>query len=760
MNARRQIARSLSRQLHAVRASIPHDWRSWWLARALLLVPAFGVLLIAALWFALSIRLETDRSETLYAAMRSTESEAAAFAEYVAGELRDIDRTTLIIAAQFERDGTVDLRSLVRRNLVPVGGPFRISVNNAAGYTIATTDAGGMPINVADRPFFRLHAMRDTGVLDISQVMPSRRTGEPEIKLSRRLNGAGGRFAGIVTISVGAAYFANFYSEPRLGRQGMVAVLGMDGIYRVRRSGGRVEAAQDGSATPVFAAARAQSEGSFTGTSAVDGTRRMLAYRRLADYPLIVMAARAEDEVLARFEQRQRTYVLASTVATAMIVAFFATITALAYVTRRRIRERRRQTAFLEAFIDHVPLGVVVRSAGGQDAGKVKVWNRAAEGMFDVTAKKAVGGRLDRVLPKTLASAMAARDREMLASPMVQDALQAVDAPPQAAQRVYRIISAPVFDASDAVEHVVSLLQDVSAEQARAAELRLNAKVFEATGDAIMLTDADDRVIAVNPAFTRITGFAAGEMVGVHAARTPFRAPDAFESESLRAHALAQGCVTAEVLCHHKDGGSLPMWLTMSLVRDEVGAIANFVRVFTDISTLKDAQKRLEDLASHDSLTGLLNRRMFHEQFERALQVAARRGRGAGLLFIDLDDFKAINDSHGHDAGDSVLREVARRVQHSVRATDTVCRIGGDEFTVIIEDARLPEDAETMSARIAAMLEVPFHVGGRTFACSASIGIALFPDHGTNADALVACADRAMYLAKHVGHRRWAMATN
>ena len=125
MNARRQIARSLSRQLHAVRASIPHDWRSWWLARALLLVPAFGVLLIAALWFALSIRLETDRSETLYAAMRSTESEAAAFAEYVAGELRDIDRTTLIIAAQFERDGTVDLRSLVRRNLVPVGGPCR-----------------------------------------------------------------------------------------------------------------------------------------------------------------------------------------------------------------------------------------------------------------------------------------------------------------------------------------------------------------------------------------------------------------------------------------------------------------------------------------------------------------------------------------------------------------------------------------------------------------------------------------------------------
>jgi diguanylate cyclase (GGDEF)-like protein len=179
------------------------------------------------------------------------------------------------------------------------------------------------------------------------------------------------------------------------------------------------------------------------------------------------------------------------------------------------------------------------------------------------------------------------------------------------------------------------------------------------------------------------------------------------------------------------------------------------VRVFTDISLLKEAQQKLEQLASFDALTGLPNRRLVHDRLEHALMRGARHQVSMALMFIDLDGFKEVNDSLGHDVGDLLLREVAVRLATCIRASDTIGRVGGDEFVIILEDACLPTDAVRVCDRIEAALAPPFDLNGRRVQTAASVGIALYPKDGTDAATLLRNADVAMYRAKRTGSQRF-----
>jgi PAS domain S-box-containing protein len=344
--------------------------------------------------------------------------------------------------------------------------------------------------------------------------------------ISRRLNRPDGGFAGIVIVTVDPAYFADFYRESTLGRQGMLAMLSMDGVYRVRRMGDRVDAAFDGSTTPLFAAAMSNDAGSYIRDSVIDHTRRLLAYRRLAGYPLIVAVARAEDEVLADFTQRRVVYLATGAVATAIMVIFFAANTLLAFRSHRSAREARRQKSFLQALVDNLPMSVMVRSMKIAERGRVILWNPAAEFIFGVPANEALGKYIRDFFPPDRAAAVEERDRALLDSPMVQEVPRLVIDVPQRGRRLCRVVRVPVFDVDDQVEYIISITHDITEQQARADELRLISTVFETTADAIVLSDAEDRVIAVNAAFTRVTGFEAGEMLGKLLTESPFAPSD------------------------------------------------------------------------------------------------------------------------------------------------------------------------------------------------------------------------------------------
>jgi len=303
----------------------------------------------------------------------------------------------------------------------------------------------------------------------------------------------------------------------------------------------------------------------------------------------------------------------------------------------------------------------------------------------------------------------------------------------------------------EGVACLLSTTQDVTQRRADEAQMRLGSRVFESTADAIVVTDAEDRVLTVNAAFSRITGFSADEMLGQSFRESPFRPTDPQQSAARLEIRLRQGHVTAEVLRHRKDGSELPLWITASNVLDESGKIVNSVRVFTDISELKATQRKLEALATKDALTGLPNRLYFKDELERLLAQAQRDPQQFALLFIDLDNFKSINDSLGHAAGDDVLHQTARRLKECVRETDTVARIGGDEFTIILPQIRSARGPEAVAGQVLKAMAAPFTVGGNEHFLNASIGIALYPADGTSADTLLRNADTAMYRAKESG---------
>ncbi len=170
-----------------------------------------------------------------------------------------------------------------------------------------------------------------------------------------------------------------------------------------------------------------------------------------------------------------------------------------------------------------------------------------------------------------------------------------------------------------------------------------------------------------------------------------------------------------------------------------------------DISSYKQQEERLTRLAYHDALTGLPNRRLFHDRFTQALHIARRYHHKLALLYLDLDDFKRINDTYGHAIGDELLATAASRLSHSIREPDTICRMGGDEFVVLLQQFELREDVAKIGRRIAEVLSQPFELSGQQIAITSSIGAAFYPEDAPDADSLLQCADIAMYASKQQG---------
>ncbi len=220
-------------------------------------------------------------------------------------------------------------------------------------------------------------------------------------------------------------------------------------------------------------------------------------------------------------------------------------------------------------------------------------------------------------------------------------------------------------------------------------ELKLAAGVFKDSSEAIMITDRDTRILRVNPAFTRITGYSAKEVIG----KTPrLLKSGQHDKEFYRAlweALLGDGVWQGEVWNRRSDGGVFPVWQTITAVRERSGEIVQYISIFSDITEKKISEQRIFHLAHYDVLTGLPNRASFHDQFEHTLLHAQRHDEQIALLFLDLDHFKLINDASGHPAGDELLKQVATRLQGLIRAEDTVARLGGDEFTVLLPEIRL-----------------------------------------------------------------------
>ena len=316
-------------------------------------------------------------------------------------------------------------------------------------------------------------------------------------------------------------------------------------------------------------------------------------------------------------------------------------------------------------------------------------------------------------------------------------------------------LSSSVFTGQDGSHMTSMLIRDITERQRTEQQLRIAATVFESQ-EGMMVTDAAGHILRVNQAFTDITGYGAEEVAGRQASLLKSGRHEPAFYEQLWQTLAEQGYWEGEIWNRRKNGDVYPEWLTITAVKGLQGQVSHFVGTLTDITARKVAEEEIRNLAFYDPLTHLPNRRLLMDRLQQALAASARSHLHGALLFIDLDNFKTLNDTRGHDVGDVLLQQVAERLGGCVREGDTVSRIGGDEFVVILEGLHpqaldAARQTEALAEHIRAALNQAYRLGEEVHHSSPSLGAALFLGHHSSVEELLKRADLAMYQAKASG---------
>jgi len=288
-----------------------------------------------------------------------------------------------------------------------------------------------------------------------------------------------------------------------------------------------------------------------------------------------------------------------------------------------------------------------------------------------------------------------------------------------------------------------------------ATERLMQAKaVYENSSEGIMVVDRNNHIVSVNPAFECITGYSSAEVVGADPKiLSSGRHTAEFYAEMWRS-LEETGTWHGEIWNRHKDGHVYAQLMSIDTIFNEGGEVSQRVCVFSDITERKLTEERIVYMAQHDALTNLPNRALYLDRLQQALALAKQEYTHLALLYIDLDRFKLVNDTLGHITGDILLQSVAQRMRHCVRESDTVARMGGDEFAVLLLAIQSRQDALMIAEKLRAALEEPFEVNGKHLNISCSIGGAFYPEGGSDGETLTKNADQAMYLAKKMGRNR------
>ncbi len=308
-------------------------------------------------------------------------------------------------------------------------------------------------------------------------------------------------------------------------------------------------------------------------------------------------------------------------------------------------------------------------------------------------------------------------------------------------------------------DEVLMVVREITQRKQQESQMRLWAKMFEGSNEAILITDAEFRIISVNKAYETIMGFGEDEVLGVDTLEVGARLQTHSFYRNLVSVLQERGHWQGELVNRRKSGDTFPCWFSVTQVTDVDGNPENYIAIFNDITEHKNSRAQIEFLAHHDSLTGLPNRVLLNDRLDMAITQAYRQKEKLGILFIDLDRFKNINDSLGHSVGDEILIEAAKRLMGSVRTGDTVSRLGGDEFVVLFPKVRDEGALADLTIKLRDCLQQPYMVDGMTLHITPSVGIAVYPEDGTDPNSLIKNADAAMYLAKEKGRNNYQFYT-
>lgn len=448
-------------------------------------------------------------------------------------------------------------------------------------------------------------------------------------------------------------------------------------------------------------------------------------------------------------KEDRRRFIILMTVAPLYIGVIILCIW-LAY-SRVKRKESQTELAVSEAknrSVIEASLEVIVTT---NIRGIIQSWNPAAEALFGYSEKEALGQSVEELI---IPEEYRPKHREAMYgfSKSRRTGLLGDRVERPALRKDGQIIPIDIAVTAQRVKgdlYLTAFIRDLRERKLNEERDRLIKAVFNETQDAITICDHDNNIVMVNKAYTDLTGFELEDVMGQEA--TKIASKDRYDRTffaEIWGHILMKGSWKGEIWVRDKEGSEFPTRSAISTVRDSDGGIQNFITIFNDITEEKEAAAIIERQAHYDALTELPNRFLFQDRLERAVVESSRYEEKFALLFIDLDKFKPINDTYGHQAGDDVLKEVARRLMDGARESDTIARLAGDEFTMIARHLNSRDEVSLIVNKMKTALCGPFEYEGHIIEISGSIGYALFPDDGDTTTAILDAADKVMYSIK------------
>lgn len=695
------------------------------------------------------------------AMVQASINEAALLASRWETSLRRVEATAMFIRAQIASDtdsahetlnsstffGTglqAHLQELVQHFPEVIG----LFVFDAEGSLVLASDPSTTNVNIAERDYFRrAREISNTGLL-FSETLSNKLTGTPIVAAHQAVRGKDGRFLGMVVIPINLPYFEALFAQLATGDHGVVAIRRADDSRMVMRWPVLANSLNtEARATRPFQLIQSGDvHGTVTYFGAVDGIERAFAFQKTGNYPFFVLVGRAVEEQLAPF---RRLGFLASALTLGALLLIHLILRSLQSSRSRLAQSEHQFNAMVESRRDAVCSWL-------PDTTLTSCNEKYAE-LVDSDPDTLIGQRWIEFLPTDQRDQVRARIAQLTARPDVHTLEQELMRP-DGTRKWIRWLDIPYADAKTRGTCFQSIGHDISAH--KAAELRLSqlAQAVEQSPECIVITDTDGQIEYVNEAFTRTTGYTREEAIGqnpriLNAGNTP----KAVYSELWAT--LSRGAVwRGEFENTRKDGSNYVEFATIAPIKQADGSITHYVAVKEDISARKQSEDLIRQLAYFDLLTKLPNRTLLRDRLTQAILASTRGGRYGMLLTLDLDHFKVLNETQGHQAGDMLLQEIARRLTAAVRAEDTVARQGDDDFALIIEnlDETEPEaaaQAEQIAKKIHAALNMPYdlNIPGGDYHGTLSIGITLFKGDSLPEDGLLKQAEVALNKAKSDG---------
>jgi diguanylate cyclase (GGDEF)-like protein/PAS domain S-box-containing protein len=629
-----------------------------------------------------------------------------------------------------------------------VGSMYLAAAN---GKFIAHSLGAASSVNVSDRSHFKSLQRDFRARVAISEAVLGRVTNTWGVNMGRRVDFPDGRFAGMVNATLGLdENFTEFYSSLPLGKDSAVSLRDPDNRLLVRHPAvegklGQPVAAGGWIRERLLAGDR---EGVITIASNIDGIERVFAFRRLENYPIYATIGLSLDEALAGWRSERDT--LAAGALLFLAAGLFIT------AVLRRIQQADRELAESEArfrgLAEQSLVGILLYGDGG-----IQYVNPGCARMFGYAQSEA-----NRLI---LLDLVAEKDRPRVAEAM-RDRLSGVIPQGhysfQGMRKDRSLVEIEIFSSRTqiagkpvAVAVMVDITERRRAEEALARESLRNRMLLRNASDGICILDENGNALDVSDAFCSMLGYAREAMVGMNISRwDPRWSTEEGREEFRRLQQSTSRTTTFETKHKRKDGSIIDVEtysIGMALESQPMLFMSS-----RDISERKRVQDQIQHQAHYDALTGIPNRTLFYDRLTQGVGLARRDRCELALLYLDLDRFKLVNDELGHEAGDEVLKIAGGRIRRLLRESDTVARIGGDEFTVILPRIAAREDAAGVAAKIVDALAAPFQLSsidgsGREVGIGCSIGIAIFPADAESTDGLVVAADAAMYEAKRSG---------